>query len=238
MTKIKPPLEELERIIGYHFAQPALLQQSLTHPSYFHDRHRAGEHNQRLEFLGDAILSAVLAEQLYVVFPQEREGVLSSYRSALSKGAYLAQLASKLEINRFLLLSKSEWLNGGCERESILEDAFEALIGAIYLDSDYQTVQKVLLTWLGDIKRTLLENRETYNPKGRLQERVQPYLGNDAVEYCVKKQSGPDHEKRFEIEVVINGVPYGHGQGSSKKEAEENAARAALNCDLKLSHLC
>lgn len=238
MPNKKSSLEELETIIGYQFSNSSLLQQSLTHPSYFHDHNSLGEHNQRLEFLGDAILSAILAEQLYALFPREREGVLSSNRSALSKGPFLAELALKLQINRFLRLSRSEVLNGGNERESILEDALEALIGAIFLDSDYPTTRSVVLVWFDDIKRTLSENTDYHNPKGRLQEMVQPHLGNEAVQYNVTHESGPDHEKTFEVQVLINGIPHGLGQGSSKKEAEENAALATLANELDILSTC
>ena len=234
MDKDLKDLNAIETSIAYSFQEKGLLIQSLTHPSYFHNRRQSGEHNQRLEFLGDAILSAVLAEALYLLFPNEREGVLSCQRSMLAKGDFLSELALQLGLNRHLRMSRIEIRNGGSERKSTLEDALEALVGAIYLDSDFATTRRIVLAWFGDLREALDGTEQEHNPKGRLQELVQPELGNDAVEYSLVEESGPDHDKAFLVKVTVDGVTQGTGRGSSKKEAEENAARAALAKGLKL----
>ena len=228
MDKSVKANDALEERIGYHFKQKTLLEQSLTHPSFYHNSRRSGEHNQRLEFLGDAILSAILAEALYTLFPDVREGVLSRQRSMLARGAFLSGLAHRLGLHQHLRLSRIDALHGGCERESTLEDGLEALVGAIYLDSDFTTTRRVVLGWFGDIQQVLDCYDDVHNPKGQLQELVQTMAGNDAVEYRVVEECGPDHDKTFCVKVAIEGVVQGTGTGSSKKEAEENAARAAL----------
>ena len=221
-------LEMFQDRIGYRFKAPGLLISSLTHPSYIQQYPNTEESNQRLEFLGDAVLSAILADNLYEQFPGEREGVLSLNRSALAQGAQLAALARELGLDAVLRLSEGEIKNEGRRRESILEDALEALIGAVFLDSDWETTRRVVLNWYGDINERLDTLLALHNPKGRLQELVQPLHGNEAIEYVVASTSGPDHAKSYTVEAHIKGRLMGEGRGSSKKEAEENAARAAL----------
>lgn len=225
-------IEALQKSIGYQFRDTELLERSVTHPSFFQKKsHSMGQkqHNQRLEFLGDAILSGILAEQLLELMPSEREGVLSQARSALSRGTHLAELSRKLGLASYIRMSTSEEHQGGRNRDSILEDVLEAIIGAIYLDSDWETVRKVILFWYGDIKGHLANFiYQEQNPKGSLQELVQPIFGNNALTYTVTAESGPAHEKNFKVEVSIVGQKVGMGEGSSKKEAEEEAARVAL----------
>ena len=221
-------LGKLQRRIGYRFKDSDLLLRSMTHPSYCRQATQSGSHNQRLEFLGDAVLSAILADRLFHLLPAEREGTLSQGRSVLSRGTNLAELSRKLGLPRYIRMSESEEQNGGRNRDSILEDALEALIGAIYLDSGWKAAKRTVLSWYGNIDE-LLDNLLTgQNPKGDLQELVQPKFGNDAIEYTVTEQSGPAHKKSFKVEVLIKGEKMGHGEGSSKKEAEETAARRAL----------
>lgn len=220
-------LERLQRTLRYRFKRLDLLVQSLTHASFFKENPNLGNHNQRLEFLGDAIISAVITEKLFQLFPNEREGILSRYRSALCNGEQLAEIANKLEIYRFLRIGKSEDKN--CRQlSSVLEDALEAIAGAIYLDSDFDTTRQVVLHWYDDIKAIVKVKGNSHNPKGQLQEMVQPHLGNQALEYRVIKESGPDHDKTFEVQLLVNGIQYGRGEGTSKKEAEENVARIVL----------
>lgn len=228
MPPADPSLRALEARLGYAFRTPGLLQRALTHPSFIQQHPTGGEHNQRLEFLGDAVLGLILAEKLFEILPTTREGVLTRNRSALVKGVQLAALAQQLDLPRHLRLSQAELQQGGHERESTLEDAFEALVGAIYLDSDYATARSVVLGWYGDLLTRLADLLETHNPKGQLQELVQPTLGNEAISYEVVGESGPDHAKRFHVAVEVAGRRVGEGMGPSKKEAEENAARAAL----------
>lgn len=218
---------ELEHALGYTFKDGALLERALTHPSYCHVEAKAA-HNQRLEFLGDAVLGMVLAESLFFSLPSKREGVLTRNRSALAKGAHLSALSRDLGLAPFLRMSDAEDRNHGRERESILEDALEAVIGAVYLDSDFETARRVVGAWLGDIRERLEELLGDHNPKGRLQEHVQPIHGNGAIEYIVLRSEGPDHAKEFTTEVRICDEVVGTGQGGSKKEAEENAAQVAL----------
>jgi ribonuclease III len=222
-----PPLDSLEEGLGYHFRNRDLLERALTHPSYCQAGGK-GDHNQRLEFLGDAVLGLVLAEELYARLPSKREGVLTRNRSALAKGAHLSALARDLGLAPHLRLSEAEARNAGRQRDSILEDALEATIGAIYLDAGFDTARAVVGRWLGDLQERLGELLGAHNPKGRLQELIQPQHGNGAIVYHVIEESGPDHAKEFEVEVRILGVAHGTGRGSSKKEAEEFAAQAAL----------
>ncbi len=222
------PAVALEEQLGYRFRDRELLERALTHPSWC--QHRAGgpEHNQRLEFLGDSVLGLILAEQLYERLPRKREGILTRNRSALAKGQHLSAIARELGISHHLRLSEAEERNDGRQRDSMLEDALEAIIGAIYLDSDLATTRTVVLRWIGDIETRLDELLGAHNPKGRLQELIQPQYGNGAIDYIVRNTEGPDHAKHFTVEVRIQGNLAGEGTGSSKKEAEENAARVAL----------
>ncbi len=227
-----PRLDRLQKAIGYCFKDRELLERSITHPSFFQQRSRSigqKQHNQRLEFLGDAILSAILAEHLFELMPSEREGMLSQARSALSRGTHLAELSRSLGLASCISMSVNEEHQGGRNRDSILEDALEAIIGAIYLDSDWETARKVILSWYGDIEGLLAEFiQHEQNPKGSLQELVQPMFGNNALAYTVTAESGPAHNKNFQVEVSVNGKIMGSGEGASKKEAEEEAAKLAL----------
>lgn len=218
----------LQKRIGYTFHQPALLTEALTHGSWLQDNPAKGTHNQRLEFLGDSVLHFVLTVELYRTFPTEREGVLSRRRAALTKGDFLSQLARDLGLEVCLHLGRSEEESGGRSRASILEDALEAIAGAIYLDSDLATVQRVILAWYGPLEARLALLEDAENPKGRLQELIQPTHGNDALRYEVISTSGPRHAREYEIAVHLHQKELGAGRGSSKKAAEEAAARVAL----------
>lgn len=221
-------LAALQKRLGHEFRQPQLLTEALTHASYLQDHPDAGPHNQRLEFLGDSVLQFVLTDALYRQFPGEREGVLSRHRATLAKGGCLARLARELGLAACLRLNASEDQAGGRERDSILEDAFEAVVGAIYLDSDLETVRRLVLSWYGPLAQRLSGTAEIENPKGRLQELIQPKHGNSALSYEVTHATGPRHAQVYHVAVLLNGIPIGSGSGSSKKLAEEAAARAAL----------
>jgi ribonuclease-3 len=218
----------LEEQLGHTFGNRELLVRSLTHPSYCHDQKTPIEHNQRLEFLGDAILGFILADELFRHLPNEREGELTRSRSALAKGKQLCALAHELGLKEWIRMSAAEERNDGRERDSILEDTLEAVIGAIYLDSNLETTKGVVNKWIGDIDKRLRKLLQVHNPKGQLQEIIQPTLGNTAIEYQIIEADGPDHARVFKVEVIIEGKSYGSGSGSSKKEAEENAAFQAL----------
>ncbi len=221
-------LKSLETRLGYRFRSQALLHEALTHPSYLQDRPKAGPHNQRLEFLGDSVLQFILTEALFGEFTTEREGVLSRRRAVLSKGGFLTQMARDLGLDAALRLSKSEEDTGGRTRASTLEDAFEALVGALYLDSDLATTRERVLAWYGPLADRLASSEDAENPKGRLQELIQPEHGNTALRYEVVSTNGPRHAREYEIAVFLNDRQLGTGTGPSKKVAEEVAAQAAL----------
>jgi ribonuclease III len=218
----------LQKRLGYTFKRAALLRESLTHASYLQDAPKAGAHNQRLEFLGDSVLHFVLSDALFREFSGEREGVLSRRRAGLTRGDFLSKLAHDLGVDAALRLGQSEEDAGGRKRASILEDALEAIVGAIYLDSDFGTVQRVVLHWYGSLAARLALTEESENPKGRLQELVQPEHGNTALSYEVTDSTGPKHAREYEVAVSLNGRELGRGRGSSKKTAEEKAAHVAL----------
>jgi len=218
----------LQKKIGYQFRNAALLVEALTHSSYLQEDPAAAPHNQRLEFLGDSVLQFILTAALYRDYPAEREGVLSRRRAVLSKGEFLTQMARDLGLDASLRLNKSEEEAGGRNRASILEDAFEALVGAIYLDSDLATTQARVLSWYGPLGDRLAVSEDAENPKGRLQELVQPNHGNTALTYKVSATTGPRHARIYEVDVLFKDRKVGTGSGPSKKVAEEAAARVAL----------
>ncbi len=228
MGDISENISILQTRLGYEFRSSKHLHEALTHASYLQGGNDTISHNQRLEFLGDSVLHFALTDELYRIYPQEREGVLSRRRAVLCKGGFLSQLATELGIGSSLLLSKSELEANGRRRPSILEDALEAVVGAIYLDSDIATVQHIVLRWYGPIADRLAALEGSENPKGRLQELVQPKYGNSALRYEVIEATGPRHAREYRVAVFLNDRNLGEGCGTSKKSAEENAARASL----------
>lgn len=223
-----PSIAQFQQRLGYEFRNPALLTEALTHGSYLQEDPAAGAHNQRLEFLGDSVLQFILTDALFRASTSEREGVLSRRRAILSKGGFLTQMARDLGLDACIRLNKSEEDAGGRTRASILEDAFEALVGAIYLDSDLPTVQRIVLQWYGPFDARLEHTEKVENPKGRLQELVQPKHGNTALRYEVTNTSGPKHAREYEVAVFLLERKLGTGRGPSKKVAEEIAAQSAL----------
>jgi ribonuclease-3 len=221
-------LAKLEQRIGHTFRNRALLEQAVTHLSYLAENPRAGESNQRLEFLGDAVLQILIAEELFQLFPHEREGVLSKRRALLVNGEFLAQLAREIALDECLRLSASEESSGGRTRTSALGDAFEALIGAIYLDSDIDRIRRVARDLYGPLLDRLALVEDVENPKGRLQEQIQATHGNSALRYEVQGIGGEDHAREYTVAVYLLDRPIGSGKGASKKQAEEAAAREAL----------
>jgi ribonuclease III len=220
---------DLETAIGYTFTDRSLLRLSLTHPSFvlqLDPDERSS--NQRLEFLGDAVLNLVLAEALYLAMPDQREGALSRDRAILARGSELVAIARRLGLHGHLRLGEGVAINSARGLDSILEDALEAVVGAIYLDSDLPTARRVVLAWYGDWRARLGERQTRHNPKGRLQEILQARMDTDSIRYETVASAGPDHRKQFSVELLINGECVGRGVGSSKKEAQEAAARKAL----------
>ena len=221
-------LEILQHRLDHTFRDAGLLETAVTHPSYLQEHPDVPESNQRLEFLGDAVLQLVLTEALFDLFPTDREGSLSQRRSALAKGKFLSDLAREINLPDCLRLGSSEEQTGGRTRASALEDAMEAVIGALYLDSDLFTARRVILGLIGSLSDRLAALQPAENPKGRLQELVQAEHGNHALRYQVIHISGEDHAREYEASATLNGRLLGTGRGTSKKSAEEAAARAAL----------
>ena len=227
MSDLTTDLTPLEERLGYSFNDKDLLRRALTHPSYLQGN-SSGEHNQRLEFLGDAVLGLVLAEALFAELPAEREGTLTRFRSMLAKGEQLALIAREIELGEALLMGEAEDSMGVRDRPSILEDALEAVIGAAYRDGGLEAARQVVVHLYGPLSSRLDFQMDAHNPKGRLQEIHQPKLGNQSIEYRLVEESGPDHRKHFTVEVWVDGTCRGRGSGNSKKLAEEAAAMEAL----------
>lgn len=222
------PLAELQKQIGYVFSDRGLLERAVTHLSFLQDHPGTIESNQRLEFLGDAVLQILLAEELFRAFPADREGLLSKRRALLVNGPMLARLAQEIGLDRCLRLGASEESTGGRARVSNLGDAFEALVGAVYLDGGFERVGAVVRGIYGDVLARLAPMESDDNPKGRLQELIQPQHGNLALRYEVVATEGEDHARQYEVAVRLHERTLGAGRGPSKKLAEEAAARAAL----------
>jgi len=213
----------LSKKLGYQFKEPALLKQALTH------RSAKGVHNERLEFLGDSILNFVIAQILYEMFPKSSEGELTRMRSSLVKGVTLAEIARDFKLGDHLILGPGELKSGGFKRDSILEDAIEAIVGAIFLDADINTVQKVVLNWFAHRLSIIQPGQEQKDPKSLLQE----YLQGRKIalpQYDVIQITGQSHQQEFtvrcsseklNVEVIT--------KGSSRRKAEQEAAQQLLD---------
>ncbi len=221
-------IRQLERSLGYTFKDKHLLAQSLTHPSFLLNTRDQLKNNQRLEFLGDSVIQLVLTEKLYEKHPNLREGKLTSMRSGYARGDYMARIARELRLGEFLILKPKDRKSGVAENVSALGDAFEALIGAVYLDSDFETSRKIILALYNYLDTAATPDGVVANPKGKLQERIQPLHGNNAIVYKTTGQTGSAQDRTFHVTVYCAGQPEGHGEGRTKKEAEEKAARQAL----------
>jgi ribonuclease III len=217
----------LEHRINYKFRNAMLLAEALTHPSLGHETQNHHFDNQRLEFLGDAVLQLVFTELLYRIFPKSPEGGLTKLRARLVSRDGLKVHALNLGLGEHLLMGRGEEASGGRQRSSTLADAFEALIGAIYLDSDFDTVRRFILSIAADDVEKLKLEPVDVNPKGMLQETLQSVSPVSPV-YSVVSESGPEHRKSFVSKVCWNRIELGRGEGRSKKEAETAAAIDAL----------
>jgi ribonuclease III len=212
----------IDKKLGHKFKNPSLLKTSLTHSSFANET--SVESNERLEFLGDAFLGCAVARFLYDRFPEASEGVLSKMRSALVSRVNFARFAREMGIDSDILLGKGEELTGGRERESNLAGAFEAVIGALYLDTGYRKTFQIISRLLKDC----LENKEVFiDYKTKLQELIQKQYGS-RPKYKVILEEGPAHSKCFHIEVKVGRRVLGKGSGKSKKEAEQSAAKEGL----------
>lgn len=219
-------INELERAIGYRFKNITLLQNALAHSSYANERwHDSLKSNERLEFLGDSVLGMMVADHLYRTFPDRPEGELTRMRADMVCEQTLARIAEKLGLGTHILLGHGEEQGGGRQRPSILADAVESVIAAMYLDGGMDAAK-------GFIERFVLCNVPVNRPqnmdyKTQLQELVQQKK-NQVISYSLTGESGPDHDKHFTVEVSLNGKVVGQGTGTSKKRAEQDAAHCAL----------
>jgi ribonuclease-3 len=220
-------MEALAEQLGYTFQNPALLRQALTHPSLAAEMPGAASDNQRLEFLGDAVIQLALTDHFFKTLPNEAEGRLTQLRASVVSRKALALCAARLGMGRNLLLGRGEEANGGRDRESNLADAIEAVIGAIYLDSGFAAARETVLRILAKETMVAPAQHHTTNPKGRLQEILQAIDSVSPV-YRVVLEAGPDHSKEFVTEVLWREQVLGRGSGSSKKSAEAEAAAVAL----------
>jgi ribonuclease-3 len=220
-------MQSFEERIKYKFRNSLLLAEALTHPSLGHETHRRHFDNQRLEFLGDAVLQLIFTEHLYQLFPHYSEGQLTKLRARMVSRDGLQLHASKLALGDYLLMGKGEEMSGGRTRPSTLADAFEALMGAIYLDSGFESVRDFVLNLAAPDLENLRISPMDVNPKGQLQEILQS-IAAVSPEYCVMSESGPEHDKRFVSCVKWQGIELGTGEGKSKKAAEMEAAIDAL----------
>ena len=219
-------IKDLELAIGYRFRNISLLQNALAHSSYANERwHNSFMSNERLEFLGDSILGMLVADHLYRNFPDRPEGELTRLRADMVCERALAQIAQRIHLGEHLLLGKGEEQSGGRNRDSILADAVESVIAACYLDGGMDAAKQFVQNFVLDQMSVAPVNNKDY--KTALQERVQQKR-NQTLVYTLIGESGPDHDKHFEVALTLNGQVIGRGVGSSKKRAEQDAARSAL----------
>lgn len=217
-----------EHAIGISFTNKKLLEQAFTHRSFINENPRSGlEHNERLEFLGDAVVEIIITDYLYRTYPQRTEGELTAYRSALVNAVVIGEVARSIAMNDYLLLSKGESKDTGRARHTILANTYESFVGALYLDQGYDVsqdfVSKTLLPRLSDI----LSKKTWRDPKSQVQEEAQERLGVTPA-YQVMSETGPDHDKYFNVGIFFGEKKIAEGKGKSKQEAQTAAAVAAL----------
>lgn len=227
-NKRKNEINELLQRIDVQSGNYDILNMALTHGSYtFENKKSSLESNERLEFLGDAVLKLIASEYLYERFPEYSEGELTKIRAILVSDTMLTKVACRLNLGKYILFGYHEEKLGGRERASTLACAFEALLGALYLDNRFKELQNMLIKLLKDEVTEIDKSASKYNFKALLQE----YTQSEGIElpvYEVIKEEGPSHDKIFDIEVIINGKPRGFGSGKSKKEAQQKAAEMAV----------
>lgn len=222
-----PNNSELENNIGITFKNAELLQEALTHRSYINEHGDFKAHNERLEFLGDAVLELIITETIFAQFPDLPEGEMTAIRAAIVRRETLAQVAQDLTLDHYIKMSKGESNNKGKAREAILANAFEALTGAIYLDQGYETVSKFLLSHLKDRIGQVFSDKAYIDAKSRVQEILQAKR-SITPNYKVLEETGPDHDKHFTIGIYAGEDLLATGTGQNKQQAETSAAREAL----------
>lgn len=220
-------LDELQNNLKYKFNNVELLKTALSHTSYAHEKSDHTKSNERLEFLGDTILNLVISEKIFMHKPEITEGNMSKIRSTIICEDSLYQAALKLEYNKFIMLGVGEERLGGRNKASILADAFEAIIAAIYLDSDFNTVKEFVLRNLGQVTEDAIKNLGEKDHKTKLQEILQA-SNNEKISYEIVDEKGPAHKREYVAIVKLGNRVLGQGSGTSKKEAEQSAANIAL----------
>lgn len=219
---------KFEETAGVTFINKALLKQAFIHRSYINENRGSGlVHNERLEFLGDAVLELVITDYLYQRFPEMNEGELTSLRSALVNADTCSIVAQKLGANDFLLLSKGESKDMGRARQYILANTLESIIGAIYMDQGYEVAKKFILTHITPLTEDIINQGTWIDAKSLFQEKAQEFEGI-TPQYKTIKETGPDHDKHFTVGVYLSKDLVGEGEGKSKQDAEQEAARNAL----------
>lgn len=221
-------LSEFEETIGIKFNNQETLKQAFTHRSFLNE-HKSlkGRHNERLEFLGDAVLELAITNYLYELYPDKNEGDLTSIRSALVNAQTCAEVAKKINVNDFLLLSRGEAKDVGRARQYILANALEAIIGAIYVDSGYEKAERFILDYIAPMTEQIVKEQLWVDAKSKFQEKAQDIVGI-TPSYKTVKEIGPDHDKKFTVGVFLGEMMVTQGEGDSKQDAEQDAARKAL----------
>ena len=219
---------KFEETAGVEFKNKALLKQAFIHRSYINENRASGlEHNERLEFMGDAVLELVITDFLYKKFKEMDEGQLTSLRSALVNADTCSSVAQKLGANDFLLLSRGESKDVGRARQYILANTLEAIIGAIYMDQGFDEAQKFIFAHVTTLTDEIVNNKAWIDAKSLFQEKAQENLGT-TPSYKTVRETGPDHDKEFLVGVYVGNEKLGEGEGKSKQDAEQEAARNAL----------
>jgi ribonuclease-3 len=228
MKKINPDFAKFEEISGVVFKNKELLKRAFTHRSYLNENRGAeSSHNERLEFLGDAVLELMVTEYLFEKYPDSNEGDLTAYRASLVNAVTLSEAAQKINVNDFLLLSKGETKDIGKARQSILANTMEAIIGAIYLDQGYDSAKYFISKNLFHLIDRIVADKSWIDAKSKFQEKAQEKESLTPM-YKSLKEDGPDHDKRFTVGVFLENELIAEGEGMSKQEAEQEAARKAL----------
>jgi ribonuclease-3 len=228
--KKEASLSELEKILGYRFQDNRFLVTALSHRSYVNSQRtdKKLDSNERLEFLGDAVLNIIVTDFLFHEYPDKEEGRMSKMKSLVVSSRVLGLCADDWRLGEFILISRSEEKSGGRKRLSILADAYEAVVGAVYLDGGLEAARKLVHTSLMEIMDEVLGDEELANYKSKLLEYTQS-RGLGIPSYDVLEETGPEHQKSFVVGVYVQGQEWGRGKGASKKAAEQAGARAALN---------
>jgi len=225
--RFRQGIERLQEEVGYRFTDPGLLQQALTHRSFIHEYPGQGKDNERLEFLGDAVLEYVVSSSLFQRFPDLKEGELSRARAALVKASSLAGVARMLHLGELIRLGRGEQITGGRDKDSLLANALEAVLGAVYLDGGLDVVSPLVHRYLRSPLEDAPDRLTRRDPKGALQEWIQE-RGGPTPMYRVFRQTGPDHVPEYGVVVSVADRDLAQGSGASKKDASVDAARKAL----------